>query len=244
MRAFLLSLALAVLGAVHAHAETARIAVAANFAGAMERLEATFEAAGEHEIEISLGSTGQLYAQIVNGAPFDAFLSADQARPKTLVEEGLAVPDSQFTFAEGRLFLRVARASYLGPDGHPVFDRIGRIALANPRTAPYGAAAQQVLASLGVEGPQLAQAQSVQGVAAVVELGAADAGFVAYSSVAPLIPVLPAGWLVPGGLHDPLRQDAVLLTRGQDNAAARAFLDWLAGTEARRIVQGFGYDVD
>ena len=227
-----------------ARAETARIAVAANFAGAIERLETAFEASQDHQIEVSLGSTGQLYAQIVNGAPFEVFLSADQARPEALARDGLAVAPSRFTYAEGRLFLRVARASHLAPDGQPAFDRIKRIAIANPRTAPYGAAAEQVLAALGVVGPQIAQAQSVQGVAAVVELGAADAGFVAYSSVAPLIPVLPAGWLVPTDLHDPLRQDAVLLSRGQDNPAALAFLDWLAGPAAQRILQGFGYHVD
>ena len=210
-----------------ARAETARIAVAANFAATMERLERSFELSSGHELEVSLGSTGQLYAQIVNGAPFDVFLAADRERPRLLIEQRLASAASRLTYAEGRLFFRVNRAAHLGPDGRPVFEQIGRIAIANPRTAPYGAAAEQVLVALGIEGPQLAQAQSVQGVAAVMELGAADAGFVAYSSVAPLVPMLPAGWLVPPDLHDPLQQDAVLLSSGAENPAARAFLDWL-----------------
>ena len=227
-----------------ARSETARIAVAANFAATMERLQPAFEAASGHEIDISIGATGQLYAQIVNGAPFDVFLAADQARPQALLAKAKALPGASFTYATGQLFLRVNRAAHLRPDGAPDFSRIRRIAIANPKTAPYGAAAMQVLQALQVDGPQIAQAQSVQGVTAVMELGAADAGFVAFSSVAPLTPLLPAGWVVPRDLHAPLRQDAVLLLRGASNPAAVAFHDWLKGPAARAIIRGFGYHVD
>ena len=227
-----------------ATAESARIAVAANFAATMERLETAFEAESGHQIETSIGATGQLFAQIVNGAPFDAFLAADQERPAALLGEAKALPGSGFTYATGRLFFQVNRAAHLGPDGMPDFSAIRRIAIANPRTAPYGAAAKEVLNRLGVNGPQIAQAQSVQGVSAVMELGAADAGFVAYSSVAPLTPLLPAGWLVPQDLHAPLHQDAILLIEGATNPAAVAFLGWLKGPVARGIIQGYGYHVD
>ena len=214
-------------------ADTVRVAVAANFRAPLLVLQRTFEAETQHRLSISAGATGQLFAQVIHGAPFDIFLSADQARPAALVENGSAVTGSQFTYATGRLYLlfdsnkRLDGTQWLA---HRVPDLTGirRISIANPRTAPYGMAAEQVLRQLDFSDapPLVAQAQSVSGVNAAFAARAVDAGFAAYSSVV-MLAEPPAGWLVPDNMHDPIRQDAVLLTRAEDNPAAVAFLDWL-----------------
>lgn len=225
-----------------ARADTVRVAVAANFRAPLEVLAREFTKARDHELVISAGSTGQLHAQIVNGAPFDVFLAADQARPQTLVDAGLADPDSRFTYAVGRL-VAISLDSRLLHDTGPHFSRFRTLSIANPRTAPYGAAALQVFEALGApEWIRVAEAQSVAGVNAAVRTGAADVGFAALSTVLPGDQL--AHWVVPPGLYDPIRQDAVLLMRGAANPAARAFMDWLAGDTARGVIQRHGYDLD
>ena len=230
-----------------ASAETVMVAAAANFREPLEAMARDFGRATGHEVVISAGSTGQLYAQIAHGAPFDVFLAADQARPAQAVEAGLAVPGTRRTYAEGRLivlFRDPATRARLGTP--PDLAQVATLSVANPATAPYGAAAMQVLERMGVAGAlagRIAEAQNVSGVNAAVDTGAADAGFAALGSVAEPGGPEPEGWLVPGELHDPIRQDAVLLRRGRDNPAATAFLDWLAGDEAGRLIRGYGYDV-
>ena len=214
------------------------VAVAANFRATLAALAPEFETATGHRLALSAGSTGQLYAQIVRGAPFDVFLAADQARPAALVDAGMATPGSQATYAEGRLYVLTARKVDPGRDA---LKGAKTVSIANPRTAPYGAAALQVIENMKLSGIDIAQAQSVAGVNAAVVAGAVDAGLAAYSSVAGTDP-RPAGWLVPRDLHDPILQDAVLLSRAADNQTARAFLEWLISAETRARIRGWGYD--
>lgn len=248
MRLFFRSLFIVALLVTGARAETASIAAASNFRAAAAALARDFAATTEHEAVVSAGSSGQLYAQIASGAPFDVFLSADQDRPAAAVEAGFAVPETQRTFALGRLivlFRDAETAARLGTP--PDLARVSLLSVANPATAPYGAAAMQVLEALGMRralAGRIAEAQNVSGVNAAVASGAAEAGFAALGSVVRPGGPEPEGWIVPQDLHDPIRQDAVLLARGADNPAARAFLDYLAGDRARQIIRAHGYDVE
>ena len=217
----------------------AHVAVATNFRATLEELQTVFAAETGHSLVVSTGSTGQLYAQIAHGAPYDVFLAADQDRPALAIADGHAVDGTTFTYAEGRLILLWPGREILAEDPAPDLSDLHRVSLANPRTAPYGVAAMQVLDSLDVAGIEIAYAQNAAGVAAAIEAGAAPAGLTARSLVGN-----GAGWTVPLDLHDPIRQDAVLLKRGDDNPAARAFLDWLGRAKAREIIRAHGYDVD
>ncbi len=227
-----------------AQAGSVRVAVAANFRSAMLEIAEKFEETHEHQVTLSTGSSGQLFAQISNGAPYDLFLSADQDRPAKLVEAGLAQPDSRITYATGRLYLLLPATGSIQSEV-PDLSGVRRLAIANPRTAPYGAAAQQVLAKLSFPSgdPRIASAQSVAGVNAAVATGAVDAGFAAYSTVAGLPKTDRPGWLIPASYHAPILQDAVLLNRASENSAAIALLDWLRSDTARAILLTYGYDV-
>ena len=237
-----LLIALFVLPALPARAERVAVAVAANFTDAAKEIGAAFEAATGHDVVFSFGSTGQLFAQIGKGAPFDVFLAADRARPARAEGAGLTVSGSRVTYATGRLVLFSRDPNRVtGPNALDAAD-LTRLAIANPKTAPYGAAAVAVLKALGryealagrlVRGSNIAQAYQF------VATGNADLGFVALSQV-----ILTEGgsrWVVPEDLHPPIAQDAVLLKRGAANPAARAFLTFLRGAKARAIEHAFGY---
>ena len=237
------------------------VAVAANFLATLEQLEPEFERRTGHRLTLAAGSTGSLYAQIANGAPYDVFLAADEARPARAVDAGYAVADSKFVYAVGTLVLwsadpdRIRGPEALDGDFH-------HLAIANPRTAPYGAAAEEVLRALGRWQPlqgRIARTQSIAGAWSAVASGAADLGFVALSSVlqpnlegaarddaagGPAIATeIPGGswWQPPQELYTPLRQSAVLLTRGADNSGAVAFLEFLRSEEARATIRRAGY---
>jgi molybdate transport system substrate-binding protein len=221
-----------------------KVAVAANFTAAMKEIVAAFEAATGHSLLVSYGSTGKIYAQIVNGAPFEVFLAADQARPQRLVEEGRA--SGRFTYAVGRLVLWSADPELVDAEG-AVLRRaeFRRLAIANPVTAPYGAATAQVLEGLNlmqslesrlVRGDNIAQTYQF------VVTRNAELGFVAQAQVA--LQPMGSRWPVPLELYDPIRQDVVLLQKGRDNPAARALMDYLAGPEARAVIERFGYGVE
>ncbi|MBI1234325.1 MAG: molybdate ABC transporter substrate-binding protein [Alphaproteobacteria bacterium] len=239
-RAALLALLFAL--SARAGADEALVAVAANFARTAEALAEAYEADSGHTITISSGSTGQLYARIVQGAPYDAFLSADAERPALLVETGQAVSGSRFTYAVGRLALWSADPDRIGPDGAVALSGGFRfLAIANPRTAPYGAAAMEVLEALGLTdavADRLVTGGDVGATYAFIASGNADLGFIALSQ-------LPDGqgraWIVPEALHAPLAQDAVLLSRGADNPAAVGFLAFLRSDEARAVIEAAGY---
>jgi len=221
-----------------------RAAVAANFAAAQSELAQRFERETGVKVETSLGATGTLYAQIVSGAPFDVFLAADTLRPARLEVQGLAVPGTRFTYAAGRLVLFAPRWDTVGPGNvaltrHPV----EHVAIADPRTAPYGVAARQVLERWGlwetfdgrtVRGENVGQAFQF------VASGAATVGVVALSQVTDRPPE--QYWIIPQDLHSPLRQDAVLLREGEGKTAARRYLAFLKTEEARRSMASFGYE--
>lgn len=228
----------------------ALIAVATNFAEPAERLAAAFEAETAHEITIATGSTGTLYAQIVYGAPFDALLAADGERPARLVADGHALRETRFTYAVGRLALWSAEPGRVAQDGRTTLreGRFRKLALANPELAPYGAAARETLASLGLAealADRVVLGENVGQAHALVATRNAELGFVALSSlVRPGQQTTGSRWDVPPELHAPIRQDAVLLTRAAANPAARAFLDSLRGADARRILAAYGYGVE
>ena len=219
-----------------------RAAVAANFTTAAREIAAAFEDATGNRALLSFGSTGQLYAQILQGAPFEVFLAADEARPEFAEREGLAVPGSRRTYAVGRLVLFSTEAGRVsGPDA--LRDPgLRRIALANPALAPYGRAALEAARALGVEdivrdrqviGTNVSQAHQF------VRTGNAELGFLALSQVARSEDG--SRWLVPEHLHGPIRQQAVLLEAGRDNPAAARFLDFLGSAAAREILRRHGY---
>lgn len=237
-------------GAAPVLAETALIAVAANFAEVMERLESDFESQSPHAITVASGSTGKLYAQIEAGAPFDVLLAADQARPILLEQSGLAVPGTRFTYASGRLALWSADPGRVGVDGAALLRDGGfrRLALANPALAPYGAAAVEALRALGaydalrsrfVLGENVGQAH------AMVATGNAEIGLVALSLVlSPRNQGAGSHWEVPAALYTPIHQEAILLTRAEDNSAARDLLAYLRRPGVREVIRGFGYRVE
>lgn len=236
-------LGVSVLSATPAIADTSALAaVASNFRATALELSAAFEAETGHKVAIASGSTGLLFAQIVNGAPYDVFLSADQSRPEALVQRGIAVAGSQFTYATGALFLAVPRAE---PDWslealpHPL-----RLAVADPKVAPYGAAAVEAIEALGIPVDLIAYARNVTGVLSSVQSGAVDAGLVAQTAIVRLGTDAPLGWPVPAEAHAPIRQDGVLLNRGADRDAATAFLDWLRTAPAQALIAEAGYRVD
>jgi len=228
-----------------------RVAVAANFAGVHADLAERFTERTGIAVRASTGSTGRLYAQIVNGAPFDVFLAADGARPARLEAEGLAVPGSRFTYAEGRLALYAPAigAGAVGVEtlraaGDPETAAGTRLAIANPRLAPYGEAARQALAALGLWEAfedRIVMAENIGQAFQFVESGAAELGLVAGSDVADR----PAAgvWLVPADLYDPIRQDAVRIVAGGDTAAVRAYVEYLRGDEARGLIETLAYDL-
>jgi molybdate transport system substrate-binding protein len=232
-----------------AAAESALVAVAANFAEAAEALVLPFREASGHDLQLTTGSTGKLYAQIVEGAPFDVMLSADAATPARLLDQGKAVEGTSFTYAVGKLALWSSDASRIGEDGRAALEdpALRFVALANPDLAPYGVAAREVLESLGLWDalqPKIVMGQNIGQTHSMVATGAAEVGFVALSAVmSPRATVEGSRWDVPQDLFTPIRQDAVLLVHGAENAAARAFLAFLRTPEAAAVIEGFGYAV-
>ncbi len=227
-----------------AAAEEATIAVAGNFAGPAQEIAERYQAVSGHEIRLSAGATGALYAQIRKGAPYDAFLAADRLRPELLVGSGDAVQGSQFTYAVGRLVLWGRDATLLEGGGEAALRRgaFRHLAIANPKLAPYGAAAEQALSALGLLdwlSDKLVRGQSIGQAYQFVASGNAALGLVALSQVSEN--AAGARWIVPESLHDPIRQDAVLLRRGADNPAAAGFLMFLRSDDVKTMLDGFGY---
>ncbi len=222
-------------------AETVTVAVAANFTAVAEELAERFEAESGHEVVLSFGSTGQLFAQISQGAPFGVFLAADTERPERAIADGFAVEGTFFVYAEGRLALyglgrdlSDGRAALAGD-----FQKLG---IADPAAAPYGKAAIETLGALGlfetVE-PRLVQGESISQALQFVESGNAELGFVAMSQVLGKADI----WAVPAALHQPISQGAVLLQAGEGNAAAEGFLAFLQTDVAVGVIEAAGYSV-
>lgn len=225
-----------------AYAGEVQVAVAANFAAAAGELGPRFEQAAGHRARFSFGSTGRLYAQITQGAPYEVFLAADRVHPQRAVAAGYAVPDTTFTYATGRLVLFSADRALVTGRGTLTGTDYTRLAIPNPRLAPYGSAAVAALRALGVYDqvqPRLVFGNNVAQAYQFVISGNAELGLVALAQVA-----THAGgsrWLVPAELHPALEQDAVLLQPGAGNPAARAFLDFLRTPAARAVIARYGY---
>lgn len=239
-------LALGLLFASGAIADEVKVAVAANFTAPMQAIAPAFEKATGHKLVASFGATGQFYAQIQNGAPFDVFLSADDTTPAKLEQEGNSVPGSRFTYAIGSLVLWSANPNYLdGSDAALKAGQFKHLSIANPKAAPYGLAATQVLAKLGlseaVKG-KLVEGQNITQAHQFVSTGNAELGFVALSQVYQ-DGKLSSGsaWIVPEAMYDPIRQDALILKPGANNPAAAALVEYLKGPEAAKVIESFGY---
>lgn len=246
-----LLLALSLAAPLHmARADETLVAVATNFAEAMERLQAEFEKGSGHELMMVSGSTGKLYAQITNGAPFDVFLAADRERPRLIEEAGLGVADTRFTYAVGRLMLWSPAPDGVDADGAATLRRgnYRKLAMANPALAPYGAAARETLEALGLYEmlrERLVFGENIGQAFAMVATGNAELGLVAKSYImSPRNQLAGSRWEVPQAYYAPIRQDAVLLKHGAGNAAAHALIGWLQADEARTIIERFGYGLE
>lgn len=239
--------AVAVLMTSSARADVLSVAVASNFSVAMDQLAERFQSQTGHTVRVSRAATGKLYAQVVNGAPFDVLLAADVERPALLEASGHAVGGSRFTYAIGRLVLWSRDPSLASADCREALEAsaTGRVAIANPDTAPYGAAAREALTALGlwdrVRG-RLVTGESIGQTLQFVASGNARLGFVAAAQLKlPNLPATTCLWQVPPNLYPPIEQQAVLLERAADDVDAQAFLRFLRSSAARRIIAGNGY---
>ncbi|HEY5717319.1 MAG TPA: molybdate ABC transporter substrate-binding protein [Motiliproteus sp.] len=234
------------LGCSKLWAGDVHVAVAANFTAAAREIVSAFEQASGERVLLSFGSTGKLFTQIANGAPYDVFLAADQVHPTRLVAAGHAVAESQFSYAQGRIVLYSRDPQRVDGEGQVLrdSDSFRKLAIANPKTAPYGRAALETLQALQLD--QLLAAQLVRGDNIVqtyqfVATGNAELGFVALAQV---IGREEGYWLVPPRLYTPLRQDAVLLQAGRRNPSAAAFLAFLRQPAAQAVIERYGYRLD
>jgi len=226
-----------------------RVAVASNFLLPVRALAEIYQEDTDNKVIISSGSTGKLYAQIVNGAPYDVFLSANRREPERLEKEGYAVSGSRFTYAEGKLVLWDPKGLHQQDTLEAVLveKNYKRLSIANPLTAPYGTAALTVLQKLGLDSSKdfkILRGENVSQAYQYVMTGAADIGFVALSQ-------LKAGnkesqgtyWISREGMHQPILQQAVLLTSAKDKQQAREFLDFLKSSKGREMIESFGYGI-
>ena len=249
LRGRLITVLLAAFALPAAIAEPLTLAVASNFSIPAQELAARFEGRTGHDVRIAAGSTGKLYAQIINGAPFDVFLAADAERPRLLEESGHGIEGSRFTFAIGSLVLWSTDPALAGADCRAVLERLGarKLAIANPQTAPYGEAAKMFLQSVGLWEElqsQLVYGENIAQTLQFVATGNAGLGLIANSHA--LVSGLPAAtchWPVPGSSHRPLEQQAILLRRAEANGAALEFLRFLQHEDARDIIVDGGYKV-
>jgi len=229
-------------------ADEVQVAVAANFAAPFQKIAAGFEATTGHKAVAIVGATGKFYTQIKAGAPFEILLAADAETPRKLLDEGLAVRGQTFTYATGKLVLWSAQPGVVDIRGEVLRKgRFQHLAIANPKLAPYGAAAVETLKALGLfdslsRSTRIVQGESIGQAHQFVSTGNAELGFVALSQVAPPDrPAVGSMWVVPARLYTPIRQDAALLGRGADKAAAQALMSYLRGAAAKSVIQSYGY---
>ncbi|MAB99417.1 MAG: molybdate ABC transporter substrate-binding protein [Pseudomonadaceae bacterium] len=229
-------------------ADQVQVAVAANFTAPMQAIAKQFSQDTGHEVVAAYGATGQLYAQINNGAPFEVFLSADDSTPKKLEDAGATVAGSRFTYATGTLVLWSAKADQVDAAGDVLTrGQFDHLAIANPQTAPYGLAATQTLAKLGLSeqmANKLVVGQSISQTLQFVSTGNAELGFVALSQVSKDGKLTQgSAWTVPESYYQPIKQDAVLLNKGAANPAAKALLEYLKGPQAAKVIKAYGYKI-
>ena len=231
-----------------AQANEVQVAVAANFTAPMQKIAAEFEKDTGHKAVLAFGATGKFYAQIVNGAPFEVLLAADDETPARLETEHRTVPGTRFTYATGKLVLWSAQDGYVDNRGQVLkTGNYAHLAIANPKTAPYGAAAIETLTKLGlldrVQG-KLVQGENIAQAYQFVSTGNAPLGFVALAQVYRDGKFTSgSGWIVPADLYGPIRQDAVILAKGGANPAAKALEGYLKSDKARGIIRSYGYEL-
>jgi molybdate transport system substrate-binding protein len=246
MKYTLSTLAIALALPLNVYAGEVQVAVAANFTVPMQKLAQQFESDTGHKAVLSFGSTGKFYAQITHGAPFEILLAADAATPEKLQKEGQG--STPFTYAVGTLVLWSKQAGLVDNNGDILKSgNITRLAIADPKLAPYGEAAIQTLTKLNLLDklrPAFVQGENIGQTYQFVASGNAPVGFVAMSQVWDAGKLKEGSvWVVPSNMHTPIRQDAILLTRGKDNAAASALLDYLRTDKAREIIRSYGYEI-
>lgn len=239
-------LAVFAIGAVQA--DEVQVAVAANFTAPIQAIAADFEKDTGHKLVAAYGATGQFYTQIKNGAPFEVFLSADDTTPEKLEKEGDTVKGSRFTYAIGTLALWSAKEGYVDAQGEVLKkNEYQHLSIANPKAAPYGLAATQVLEKLKLTDAtraKIVEGQNITQAYQFVSTGNAELGFVALSQIYKEGKVSSgSAWIVPASLHDPIKQDAVILNKGKDNAAAKALVEYLKGPKAAAVIKSYGYQL-
>ncbi len=248
MKRLLAFLVISVLATAGAHAQQTgetKVAVAANFTEPAKEIATLFKQKTGYDAVLSFGASGPFYTQITQDAPFQVFLSADEKRPKDAVDNGLAVADSRFTYAIGKLVLWSKSIDVTKGDDALKAGAFNKLSIANPTAAPYGAAAIEAMKALGVYAaiePKIVQGATIAQAFQFVATGNAELGFVALSQLASV--TAGSRWLVPDALYKPIRQDAVLLKKGADDAASRAFMAFLKGAESKAIIQKYGYVVE
>lgn len=231
-----------------AWADEVQVAVAANFTAPIQAIAKDFEKDTGHTLVAAYGATGQFYAQIKNGAPFEVFLAADDSTPAKLENEGASVKGSRFTYATGTLALWSATPGYVHDKGEVLKKNpFKHLAIANPKAAPYGLAATQVLDKLqltdAIKG-KIVEGQSITQAFQFVSTGNAELGFVALSQIYKDGKVTEgSAWIVPANLHEPIKQDAVILNKGKDSAAAKALVEYLKGPKAAAVIKSYGYQI-
>jgi len=237
--------AAATLISAHASADEVNVAVAANFTDAAKEIGKAFKDKTGNDAVFSFGASGALYTQISQGAPFQVFLSADAARPKKAIDEGYGVSGSSFTYAIGKLILWSKQSGLVTGADVLKSAAINKVAICDPKAAPYGQAAVETLQSLKLYDtlqPKLVQGANITQAFQFVDTGNAEIGFVALSQV--IDKGEGSRWLVPQDLYKPIRQDAVLLSKGANSKAAKDFLDFLKSPDAVAIIRKYGYDVE
>ena len=239
---------LSLLFSVSAHAAEVSVAVAANFTAPMKAIAAEFALDTGHVAKPAFGATGKFYAQIKNGAPFQMLLSADDETPAKLAMEGYADPASRFTYAIGTLVLWSAQPGFVDAKAEVLKrGQFNKLALANPKLAPYGKAAIEVLTGMGLLdtlAPKFVQGENIAQTWQFASTGNAELGFVALSQVMKDGKIgSGSGWIVPAKLHTPIRQDAVILAAGKGNPAAEALMKYLKSDKAKTIIKAYGYDL-
>ncbi|WP_280187648.1 molybdate ABC transporter substrate-binding protein [Delftia sp. PS-11] len=238
--------ALALFSLPGTQAAEVSVAVAANFTAPMQKIAAEFEKDTGHKAQLSFGATGKFYAQIANGAPFQVLLAADDTTPDRLAREGRGLAGTRFTYAIGQLVLWSPKAGYVDNKGEVL--RTGdyqHIAIANPKLAPYGTAAMEVLQKLGITAqvqPRIVMGENIAQTYQFAATGNAQLGFVALSQVMENGRLREgSAWQVPTGMHEPIRQDAIVLQSGKDSEAAAELMKYLRGDKARAIIRSYGY---
>ena len=244
-KAFFLTVSLIVSSAF---AGEVLVAVAANFTAPMQKISTSFEKDTGHKANLSFGSTGKFYAQIKNGAPFNMLLAADDETPSRIEKEGFGVSGSRFTYAIGKLVLWSKKPGYVDSNGEVLkLNKFEKIAIADPKLAPYGLAAIETINSIGLTSHlsgKLVQAENIGQAYQFVSTENAQLGFVALSQIYEDGKIKEgSAWIVPSKHYSTIKQDVILLNSGKDNAAATALMNYLRSEKAISIIRSYGYEL-